>query len=289
MEFRPSKLVELYGQEHLYPILEKWVGDITKIPQAILLHGPYGTGKTSIARILAAILASNPTDINEMNAAASRGIDDIRDLAESTMFSGLGGNKVYIVDELHQMTAAAQSALLKVIEEPRPGVYFILCTTDFAKLLDTIRSRCTKLEVRLLDETASLKLIDFLNPSLPEDVKQSIIYSSGGHARDIVKSVAVAAANPVAIIKNASSINEAFNVVSKWFEGDNTASYANILNMDEHSLRNICDYVCDNPAILRNYMNFDVYSELLQKRADSLLYLITQKQRFWHLMLVRHR
>lgn len=287
MEFRPSKIEELFGQDHLKPILSEWFTDVRKIPQSILMHGPYGTGKTSIARMIAEKLATNPTDINEMNAAASRGIDDIRDLADSTMFSGLGGNKVYIVDELHQMTPAAQSALLKVIEEPKPGIYFILCTTDFAKLLDTIRSRCTKLEVRLLDETNCFALMNYLNPNLSQEIKEDIYYSSGGHARDIVKAVAIGTSNPTVIIRNASDIRSAFDLVGKWFNGENV-DWFKILNMDEQSFRSICDHFCDNPTMLGMWFKFDVYDKLLQKRADSLLYLITQKQRFIHLMMVRY-
>lgn len=288
MEFRPSRVSELFGQEHLVPTLNKWISDPSSIPQAILLHGPYGTGKTSIARMLANLLASNPSDINEMNAAASRGIDDIRDIADSTMFSGLGGNKVYVVDELHQMTTPAQSAFLKVLEDPKPGIYFILCTTDFAKLLDTIRSRCTKIEVRLLNEDAALNLINHLNPNLPDDTKYDIVYSSGGHARDIVKAVAIGTSNPTVITRNATDIRSAYEVVSDWFKPTEANTWQTLLSMDEQSFRSICDYVCDNPTMLGAYFKFEIYDKLLQKRADSLLYLITQKQRFIHLMMSRY-
>lgn len=288
-EFRPSKLDEIFGQDHLKPILNNWLADIKSVPQAILFHGPYGNGKTTIARILAEKLVSNPSDINEINAAASRGIDDIREIAESTMFSGLGGNKVYIIDELHQMTQAAQSALLKVIEEPKKGIYFMLCTTDFAKLLDTIRSRCTKLEVRLLDEKTSYEFMDFLHKGLPEDLKGDIFYSSGGHARDIMKSVSVGISNPAVITKNAVDIRSAYDLVVKWLACDAAVTWQDVgnLNMDEQACRSICDYIVDNPTYLGKYFTFNIYGELLRKRADSLSYLITQKQRLTHLLMVK--
>lgn len=289
MEFRPSKIEELFGQDHLKPLLSKWMADPSQIPQSILIHGPYGNGKTSIARMIADKLASNPSDINEMNAAASRGIDDIRDIAESTMFSGLGGNKVYIIDELHQMTAAAQSALLKVIEEPKAGIYFILCTTDYAKLLDTIRSRCTKLEVRLLEEAHAYALMNYLSKDLSDDLKGDIYYSSGGHARDIVKAVTIGLTNPTIISKNAMDIRSAFDLTAKWLGGDDSINWMNMLAMDEQSCRSICDYIVDNPTTLGSYFRFNIYGELLQKRADSLLYLITQKQRFIHMMMMRYQ
>lgn len=287
MEFRPTKIEELFGQDHLKPILTKWLNDTSTIPQSILIHGPYGMGKTSIARILAKAIVSNDSDILEMNAAAARGIDDIRELAESTVFSGLSGNKVYILDELHQMTQQAQSALLKEIEEPRPGIYFILCTTDFPKLLDTIRSRCTKLEVRILEESDSMRLMDFLAPNLDNDLKMSIFYSSGGHARDIVKSVAVGLSNPQIVQKATTNINNAFTMVGQWFNGENI-NWFTLLDLDEQTYRNICDNVCSNPTMLGSYFNFNTYDRLMHMRAQSLLYLVTQKQRFIHLMSVRY-
>lgn len=289
MEFRPAKIEELFGQDHLKPILNKWLSDTSQIPQSILLHGSYGNGKTSIARMIADRLVLNPSDINEMNAAASRGIDDIRDIAESTMFSGLGGNKVYIIDELHQMTPAAQSALLKVIEEPKAGIYFILCTTEYTKLLDTIRSRCTKLEVRILDEVASYSLMAFLSSELTDDLKADIYYSSNGHARDIVKAVTIGLSNPRVITKNAVDIRNAYELTIKWLAGDDSINWMNMLSMDEPSYRSICDYILDNPISLGVYFRFNIYGDLLQKRSDSLLYLISQKQRFVHLMMVRYQ
>lgn len=286
-EFRPTTVEELFGQDHLKGILIKWLNNPTEIPKSILLHGPYGCAKTSIARMLAAKLTTNPTDIHEMNAAAARGIDDVRDIADSTSFSGFGGNKVYIIDELHSMTPAAQSALLKVIEEPKEGVYFILCTTDYAKLLDTIRSRCTKLEVRLLSEQASFELMKMLDSSLSEEMMFNIYLSSGGHARDIVKSVAIGKSHPQVITQTVANINNAHATIAAWYKGD-TCDPWSILSADESALRMLCDYVCDTPAILGNYFTKDNYHQLLQNRAHSLVYLITQKHRYIHMISLRY-
>lgn len=285
-EFRPSKIEEVFGQDHLKPMIYRWLNNPADIPHAILFHGPYGCAKTTLARMIARALASEQ-DIIEMNAAASRGIDDVRDIADNTQFSGLSGNKVYIIDELHAMTAAAQSALLKVIEDPKEGIYFILCTTDYAKLLDTIRSRCTKLEVRLLTEQEAFALMKFLNPNISEDLMVAIYLASGGHARDIVKSVAVGMTHPQAIQQAVTNIQNAQSALVGYFKGEQVDTWA-ALSADESALKMLCDYVCDNPAVLGSCFTKENYNNLLQQRANAVLYLISHKQRYIHILSLRY-
>jgi DNA polymerase-3 subunit gamma/tau len=187
--FRPDDIGKIFGQDHLQEILINWLQDNSRIPQSLLLSGPYGTGKTTIARMLANNITSLPDDLSEINAADARGIDEVRTWAESARFCPFGsGGKVYIIDELHQMTSAAQSALLKVIEEPPKGIYFILCTTEPSRLKDTIRSRCTHLETKLLKPQDTSELLTFVfQNQLSDEIKDAIHKKSGGHARDAVK------------------------------------------------------------------------------------------------------
>lgn len=287
-EFRPQTIEQIFGQDHLKPLLIRWVHDPNQIPQSLLIHGPYGMGKTSIARILAKKLASDG-DIHEMNAAASRGIDDVRAIAEDTVFSGLAGNKVYIIDELHAMTAAAQSALLKVIEEPRPGIYFMLCTTDYAKLLDTIRSRCTQIDVRLLSEQEGLSLIDYVGGSdLDPNTKQKIYMSSNGHARDIVKSVSVGMHNPKLIDEALGTVDTSIKTLTQYMRAPDPTLWS-AAAVDEHTAKTVADFFLDHPELWGNNFTRDGYNQALHLKAQATLYLVTQKQRIIHLLSLPYK
>jgi DNA polymerase III subunit gamma/tau len=161
--YRPQDFSEVVGQEHVVRTLRNAI-ERDEVRQAYLFAGPRGTGKTSMARILAKSLncAQGPTaepdgtchacvsiakgtslDVIEMDAASQRGIDDIREIRERVVLQPAEGRyKVYILDEAHQLTDAAWNALLKLIEEPPPHLVFVFCTTELAKVLPTVRSRC---------------------------------------------------------------------------------------------------------------------------------------------------
>ena len=178
-KYRPQTFDEVVGQEAVVRTLSNAI-ESGKIRQAYLFAGPRGTGKTSLARILAksvncrlgptahpdntchaCVSISNGTslDVIEMDAASQRGIDDIREIRERVVLQPVEGrSKVYILDEAHQLTDAAWNALLKLIEEPPPHLLFVFCTTDLAKVLPTVRSRC--------------QTFVFQRPRLPELVRK---------------------------------------------------------------------------------------------------------------------
>jgi DNA polymerase-3 subunit gamma/tau len=182
-KYRPQTFAEVVGQEAVVRTLTNAV-EQGKVRQAYLFAGPRGTGKTSLARILAKAVncAHGPTptpdgtchacvaiangislDVIEMDAASQRGIDDIRDIRERVVLQPVEGQyKVYILDEAHQLTDAAWNALLKLIEEPPPHLMFIFCTTELQKVLPTVRSRCQTFvfqRPRLPDLVRKLRLI----------------------------------------------------------------------------------------------------------------------------------
>lgn len=161
--YRPLTFEDVVGQEAIVRTLRNAIGT-GQVRQAYLFAGPRGTGKTSMARILAKALnaTDGPSaefdpntriarsiadgaalDVIEMDAASQRGIDDVREIRERALLQPAeGAYKVYIVDEAHQLTDAAWNALLKLIEEPPPHLVFVFCTTDVSKVLLTVRSRC---------------------------------------------------------------------------------------------------------------------------------------------------
>src|SRR5688500_10691 len=161
-KYRPQDFDEVVGQEAVVRTLRNAIGAGT-LRQAYLFAGPRGTGKTSLARILAKSLncEAGPTpkpdgtchacvtitngssvDLVEMDAASQRGIDDVRELRERALTQPVGRYKIYILDEAHQLTDAAWNALLKIVEEPPPHLVFVFCTTSIDKVLATVRSRC---------------------------------------------------------------------------------------------------------------------------------------------------
>jgi DNA polymerase-3 subunit gamma/tau len=182
-KYRPQTFAEVVGQEAVVRTLSNAIAADT-VRQAYLFAGPRGTGKTSMARILAKCLncAQGPTttpdgtcnacrtiasgtslDVIEMDAASQRGIDDIREIRDRVVLQPVEGRyKVYILDEAHQLTDAAWNALLKLIEEPPPHLVFVFCTTDLSKVLPTVRSRCQTFvfqRPRLQDLVRKLRLI----------------------------------------------------------------------------------------------------------------------------------
>jgi DNA polymerase-3 subunit gamma/tau len=168
--FRPQRFADVRGQEHVTRALLNTIRD-GRVSHAYLFSGPRGTGKTSTARILAmALNCEHPVDgepdgtcpscvdirrgasvdVQELDAASNRRIDEMRDLLSRVALGTRGRWKVYIIDEVHQLTPDAASALLKTLEEPPAHVVFVLATTDPQKVLPTIRSRTIPFEFHLL-------------------------------------------------------------------------------------------------------------------------------------------
>ncbi len=220
LKYRPKTIDEL----DLASVRErlKLIVDQKKFSHAYLFSGPRGTGKTSAARIMAKAAGISPLDILEMDAASSRGIDDIRELRERIGLSPAAGEKkCYIIDEVHMLTAEAFNALLKTLEEPPPHVIFFLCTTEPAKLPATVTSRCAAVQFnkasseeieRSLKRVISgekLKIKDELIKSLSQEadgsfreihtvLEEAALIASGQEIRtehlDLVKSSSVSAA-----------------------------------------------------------------------------------------------
>ncbi|MBI1999490.1 MAG: DNA polymerase III subunit gamma/tau [Parcubacteria group bacterium] len=141
-KYRPQTFDDVLGQDHIVGPLRAAVksGAIT---HSYLFFGSRGTGKTSVARILARDIGCVPEDVYEMDAASNRGIDDVRELREGVKTLPFRSPyKVYIIDEVHMLTKEAFNALLKTLEEPPKHAVFVLATTEIEKVPETIVSRC---------------------------------------------------------------------------------------------------------------------------------------------------
>ncbi len=147
-KYRPQTFDDVIGQEHIVKVLEGAVG-LGNISHAYLFSGSRGTGKTSLARILARAIGTSANDLVEMDAASNRGIDDIREIRESVNTLPFESKyKVYIIDEVHMLTKDAWNAFLKTLEEPPAHVVFILATTELEKVPETVISRCQTFSFR---------------------------------------------------------------------------------------------------------------------------------------------
>ncbi len=170
-KWRPQNFEEVVGQDHVTQTLSNAVSS-NRVGHAYLFSGPRGTGKTSVAKILAKainciegptaipcnkctvckeISAGNSVDVLEIDAASNRGVDEIRDLRERVQYMpSQGSKKIYIIDEVHMLTPEAFNALLKTLEEPPEHIIFVLATTEPHKVLPTILSRCQRFDFRRL-------------------------------------------------------------------------------------------------------------------------------------------
>lgn len=211
--YRPARFDQVRGQEHLVTALRNAVRE-DRLGHAYLLSGPRGTGKTSTARILAKVLnCENPVDgepccecdsclsidtgtsfdVFELDAASNNGVDAIRDLIASASLATPGHYKVYILDEVHMLSAAASNALLKTLEEPPPHVIFVLATTDPQKVLPTIRSRTQHFDLHLLPSADLEALVDFVvadaGLELSPEGRAHVLRAGGGSARDTLSAL----------------------------------------------------------------------------------------------------
>lgn len=187
-KYRPSSFEEVIGQSHVVTTLKNALAH-KRVGHAYLFSGPRGTGKTTIARILAKELGTQPLDIIEIDAASNRGIDEARTLKEKVqVVPAQSSHKVFIIDEVHMLTKEAFNALLKTLEEPPAHAIFILATTEPEKIPETIISRTQRFDFRKIsnDKIAQI-LLDVATKeeaALPQEAAMLIAKNADGAVRD---------------------------------------------------------------------------------------------------------
>jgi len=289
-KYRPQTFDEVVGQEAVVRTLQNAIA-AGKVRQAYLFAGPRGTGKTSMARILAkslncaqgpsttpdltchacvAIAAGTSLDVIEMDAASQRGIDDIREIRDRVVLQPVEGRyKVYILDEAHQLTDAAWNALLKLIEEPPPHLVFVFCTTDLSKVLPTVRSRC--------------QTFVFQRPRLQELVKKLRLIADAEKIDVPDQALALVARGARGAFRDAESTLDQLAAAT---EGNVTVqSVLQLLGtVEEEALFQLCDLVVD-----RDTAGALTFVEQLSEQGHDLGRLVTELiEHLRHLMLVQH-
>jgi DNA polymerase-3 subunit gamma/tau len=294
---RPRVLEDVVGQDVPVRILRNILtryhaagNDPKLLPRSIILEGAFGSGKTTLARILARYLnckegpltscgvCKSCKDIEhdrsralvEMDAATNRGIADINAIKDTLNYKVMGNYRVVIMDEAHQITKDGWAALLKVLEEPGGNNIFVFATTDAHKILDTVYSRSVTLRISTVNpEIAAVRIktvCDLEGVQLEEHVAQTIALCSKGHMRDCMQLAetgsVLAEGRPVAVsdIYEAAGLSDVTKVID----------FVNMFYYNQFDA--LCAFIAsytDDPMRLIRSARFHLHSQIVNPSAND--------------------
>ena len=286
-KYRPQNFSELIGQEHVQKTLANAI-ESRRVAHGYIFSGQRGTGKTTVARILARCLncingptstpcgacascveigAGNSVDVIEIDAASNRGINEMREIRENVRYRPARDRyKVFIIDEAHQITKEAFNALLKTLEEPPEWVVFILCTTEAYEIPSTIASRCQHFTFRQVDFAELLNRLQFIARAEGIDASEealSVIAQAGeGSVRDAL-----------------SALDQAIACCGKTLRVEDVRSLLGMFGTE--SLERVPDAVHKRDAARM----FEIVREL-ERNGHSLQHFCRELSRYWRNLLV---
>lgn len=272
---RPQSFEEIVGNQRTVIALKKLL-ESRNVPHGILLQGPTGCGKTTLARIIAKHFGSDDNSIFEINAANTNGVEAIRDIAKTANLATLGGKaKTYILDESHQLTNAAQECLLKVLEDSPKHCYFIFCTTNPENLTKTIRGRLTSFEVSPLREAEVQQLLQNAcqkaGVTVSPEILTAVAVTSQGHPRNTLVALEK--------VMNLTDLDTAINLLIEGTDKDvKVKDLCNLLVLSPDirkqkfsTIINIFDMIQADPETIRGYIMKVLYEYLVVETKEEVL------------------
>lgn len=195
VDYRPETLDDVYGQEFAKKIIRSLCLDVVKAPKNLLFYGDWGVGKTTLAKIFAKEINLNkysPSLYTELDASVVGNVETIRNMRDDLLISYNDSHRVIVFDEIHLASSQAQSALLKILEEPNNKNFFIFITTEKDKLLKTIISRTFPVPFNPLTKDELFSLLNKISlkesgQKVSEKVLTLIYNRTKGHARDALQ------------------------------------------------------------------------------------------------------
>lgn len=319
--YRPQNFEELAGQQHIVKTLKNAVKQ-NKIAHAYLFCGPRGTGKTTVAKILAkainctcenkenipcdecenciSIMNGTHPDIVEIDAASNNGVDEVRDLIEKVKYAPIEGKyKVYIIDEVHMMSTGAFNALLKTLEEPPAHVVFVLATTEPHKILPTIISRCQRFDFSKINDQSIVERLETVlegeNIQCEREALELVASLADGGMRDALSILEQCLAYSSHL--TVKDINEIYGIVSSAQKLSFLKSLMNkdipvILNRIEEMFQTGIDVkrlttdlidILKDIIIYKNTQDVDCLFVLKQEEIEGIVPYITAEETFTYI------